>query len=245
MPKVYQQYRREMEQTVLFEEKVYLSPKDMNQLVTDTALDALLMRHLREKLENKCSQHGFVIPGSLKQISRSMGQLENGRFTGNITFHVQAQGKVYYPVNGTRITGTILKKNKMGLYVIYKNAIRILVPRDLHIGSTDFEDLGEGDIIEVEIRKSRFQIRDPFILCIGVYVGPADTEDVVKPPPATDAPAAAAGEAAAKPLAAARPNFEEAKAESDEDDGLLPNLNTAVSGRGAAAAASPAVEDLD
>lgn len=74
-----------MEQTVIFEEKVTLTPKDMNRLV-DESLDNILLSHLREKLENKCSNHGFVIPRSLTLLSRSMGQLENGRFTANVLF---------------------------------------------------------------------------------------------------------------------------------------------------------------
>jgi DNA-directed RNA polymerase subunit E'/Rpb7 len=159
-----------MEQSVIFEEKVYLSPKDLNDVAKDS-IDGILLKHMRTKLENRCSQHGFVIPRSLTILSRSMGQLENGRFTGNVVFHVQAEGKVYNPANGTRITGTILKKNKMGLYVIYKDAIRILVPRDLHIGNEDFESLDINDTITIEIRKSRFQIRDTFILSVGVFIG--------------------------------------------------------------------------
>jgi hypothetical protein len=100
-----------------------------------------------------------------------MGQIENGKFTGNIIFHIQAQGRVYNPANGTRIVGRILKKNKMGIYMIYKNAIRILVPRDLHIGNEEFEKLQPQDTIEVELRKSRFQINDKYILSVGVFVG--------------------------------------------------------------------------
>lgn len=159
-----------MEQLVLFEEKVYITPKDMNRVVKEP-LDDIIMKQLANNLENKCSQHGFVIPNSLQMLSRSMGQLENGRYTGNIVFNIQAQGKVYNPYNGTRITGTILKRNKMGLYVIYKDAIRILVPRDLHLGNMEFENLQVGDTIEIEIRKSRFQIHDKFILSIGVFIG--------------------------------------------------------------------------
>jgi DNA-directed RNA polymerase subunit E'/Rpb7 len=159
-----------MEHNVIFEEKVYLTPKDMN-LVVNQSIDKLLLKQLREKLENRCSQHGFVIPGSLEILSRSMGQIENGRYTGNIIFHVQSQGRVLNPANGTRVKGTIIKKNKMGLYVIYKNAIRILVPRDLHLGNIEFENLEKDDEIEIEIRKSRFQIHDQFILSVGVYVG--------------------------------------------------------------------------
>jgi DNA-directed RNA polymerase subunit E'/Rpb7 len=159
----------DLEQTVLFEEKAYLAPKDMNNIVKDP-IDKILLKHLRGKIENKCSQHGFVVPKSLQILSRSAGQLENGRFTGNIVFHCQLQARVYNPVNGTRIVGTILKRNKMGLYVIYKDAIRVLIPRDLHLGNEEFESLQVDETIEIEIRKSRFQIQDPFILSVGIYI---------------------------------------------------------------------------
>ncbi len=158
-----------MEQTVIFEQKLTLSPKDMN-LLGEKTIDAILLSHLQQQLERRCSRHGYVIPGTLEILSRSMGTLEHGRYTGNIIFYIQVQGKVYNPVNGTRITGTIEKKNKMGLYMIYKDAIRVLVPRDLHLGSDAYEELEVGQGITVEIRKSRFQIQDPFILSIGVLL---------------------------------------------------------------------------
>lgn len=158
-----------MEQIALFEQKVALSPRDMNRVGT-TSIDDILLDHLRKTLEGHCSSHGFVLKDSLMLLSRSMGVLEHGRFTGNVIYHVQAQGKVYNPANGTRVRGTILKKNRMGLYIIYNDAIRILVPRDLHIGNERFEELEPGAEIEVEIRKSRFQIQDDFILSIAVLV---------------------------------------------------------------------------
>jgi DNA-directed RNA polymerase subunit E'/Rpb7 len=159
-----------MEQTVIFEEKVALSPKDMNIISSNKPIDTILLDYLGKKLENRCSKHGFVIPKSLEILSRSMGYIENGAYTGNVVFHVQLQGRVYNPVNGTRIIGEIIKGNKMGFYVMYKNSIRILIPRDLHLGNDEFEMLESGDSIEIEIRKSRFQIHDPFILSIGVYI---------------------------------------------------------------------------
>lgn len=180
-----------MEQTVLFEEKIYLLPKDMNR-VAKQSIDEIILDYLRIKLGNQCSQHGFVNPESLKVLSRSMGMIENGRFTGNIVYHVQAEGSVFNPANGTRITGTILKKNKMGIYIVYQDAIRILIPRDLHLGNEDFESLETGDTIEVEIRKSRFQIHDKFILSVGVFIkrteaaagAPVATPIVALPTPA-------------------------------------------------------------
>lgn len=197
-----------MEQVALFEEKVYLTPKAL-RLVAKTSIDSILLEQLRSKLENKCSQHGFVIPNSLELLSRSMGQLENGRFTGNIVFHVQAKGRVYNPANGTQIVGTILKQNKMGLYIIYDDAIRILVPRDLHLGNEDYDSLRVGETIRVELRKSRFQIQDKFILSVGVFVERADADDLpqIRKPEAVE------------PLPPAQPAPESKEGDEDEEDG--------------------------
>jgi hypothetical protein len=161
---------QQLKQTVIFEEKVYVTPKDMNTILKKN-IDTILLNHLRDKLENRCSQHGFVIPGKLQILSRSMGLLENGKFTGNIVYYVQVQGEVYNPANGTRIVAKILKRNKMGIYCIYNNAIRILIPRDLHLGNEEFDSLQLDESIEIEIKKSRFQIQDQFILSVGVFIG--------------------------------------------------------------------------
>jgi hypothetical protein len=59
----------------------------------------------------------------------------------------------------------------MGIYAVYENAIRLMVPRDLHLGDEEFDQLKVGDNIKVEIQKSRFQLRDPFIVSVGIYRG--------------------------------------------------------------------------
>ncbi len=164
----------DIQNVAMFEEKVALGPRVLNEMRSNTkTLDDLILSVLREKLEGKCNHHGYVVPDSIKLLSRSMGILENGRFTGNILFYVQAQGMVYNPANGTKVVGTVLKKNKMGLYVIYKDAIRILVPRDLHLKNPDYENIVPGNQISIQICKSRFQVNDPFIMSVGILDGAA------------------------------------------------------------------------
>jgi hypothetical protein len=67
----------------------------------------------------------------------------------------------------------VLKNNKMGVYGIYENAIRVMIPRDLHLGDEEFDQLKVGERIRVEIQKSRFQLRDPFIVSVGLFRGMA------------------------------------------------------------------------
>jgi hypothetical protein len=99
-----------------------------------------------------------------------MGVLEKGRFTGSILFHVQAEGDVLNPPDGIQVEGEVIRKNKMGMYVSYENAIRVIVPRDLHIGQKEFEDVEVGERVQVEVKKARFQVNDPYILAVGIFL---------------------------------------------------------------------------
>jgi hypothetical protein len=99
-----------------------------------------------------------------------MGYFEAARFTGDAIYYAKLQGKVIYPADGERVVGEVIRKNKMGLYVDYRKAIRIQVPRDLHIGSEEYEEVEVGDKIEVELKRSKFQINDPYILASAVFI---------------------------------------------------------------------------
>jgi len=158
-----------MEQIAVFEEKVAITPKDLSNEIQ--SFDDLILRKLRMQLEGKCSRDGYVLRNSLELVSRSAPIAEKGRFTGDFLCYLKAQGKVYNPPDGTTIEGEVIRKNKMGLYMIVEDAIRVMIPRDLHIGNEEFDSIELGDRIMVEIKKSRFQVNDSHILSVGQYVG--------------------------------------------------------------------------
>jgi len=157
-----------MEHTAVFKEQVAMTPKDMRGQID--SVEELLKDKLVARLEGRCSRHGFVVPGTVSVLSRSMGTIEKGRFTGSILFHVQAEGTVLNPPDGTIIEGEVIRKNKMGMYVSYQDAIRVIIPRDLHIGDEAFEAVQIGEKVKVEVKKSRFQVNDPYILSVGVFL---------------------------------------------------------------------------
>jgi len=157
-----------MEQIAIFEEKVAISPGDLRPEIT--SFDDILLSKVKKLLEGKCSKHGYVIPDSLELLSRSMGSAEKGRFTSDFLYYLKVLGKVYNPPDGLQVEGEVIRKNKMGLYVIIKDAIRIMVPRDLHIGNEEFDSIEIGDKIIIEIKESRFQVNDTHILSIGEFV---------------------------------------------------------------------------
>lgn len=158
-----------MESEAFFQEKVYLTPKDLQKEIT--SIDEILLEKLKERLEQRCSPHGYVMPGSLEILTRSAGMVDSGRFSGDWAFLVKAKGSVLHPPEGSLVEVEILKSNKMGIYAVYENAIRLMVPRDLHLGDEEFDELQVGEKIRVEIQKSRFQLKDPFIVSVGIYRG--------------------------------------------------------------------------
>jgi hypothetical protein len=164
-----------MESTAFFEKKLSLTPSDFNK-VKSLSVDVILLQKAKDSMEKKCSEQGFVLPGTIEMLSRSMGYFEAARFTGDAIYYVKLQGTVIYPVDGIRVKGEVIRKNKMGLYVDYKQAIRIQVPRDLHIGMIEYENVKIGDIIEVELKRSKFAINDTYILASGIFHATVESE---------------------------------------------------------------------
>lgn len=171
-----------MESEAFFQEKVYLTPKDLRNEIT--SVDTILLNKVKQRLEQRCSPHGYVLPGTLELLTRSAGMVDSGRFSGDWAFLIKAKGRVLHPPEGTSVEVEVLKSNKMGIYAVYENAIRLMVPRDLHLGDEEFDQLRVGDRIRVEIQKSRFQLRDPFIVSVGLYRGRAGGEVATRVVPA-------------------------------------------------------------
>ncbi len=158
-----------MRSRAVFERKIGITPKDFNKIGKNTTIDDIIIEKVRGELEGKCSQHGWVIPGTVRTLSRSMCQNEAGRFTGAMVSWVQAEGEVYYPTDNMLISGEVLKKNKMGMFVTYENAVQVIIPRDLHIGDEEYDAVEIGQYVEVIIKKSRFQVNDPYIISVGEF----------------------------------------------------------------------------
>lgn len=159
-----------MFQTVYLDERIGLTPSEVNMIRSTEAIKDILTTKLREKHEGKCNANGHVRPGSIQLISRSMGLAENAQFTGQLLYDCKFKCDVFYPTANTEVNAMVLKVNKMGAYVVFEEAIRILLPRDTHVGNVAFDELSEGQTVKVRIDRSRFQVNDSFIMAVGTLV---------------------------------------------------------------------------
>jgi DNA-directed RNA polymerase subunit E'/Rpb7 len=184
---------------VFLDKRVALSPIELRDAAGK--IDDYLVGKIRKEIEGQCCTHGYVKPGSTQILARSMGQAEHGRFTADFIYQCKVRVRCYLPYADQVVEARVLKVNKLGAYALMfdegriSEAMRILIPRDLHLSNAEFEALDVGQGIRVRIMRSRFQNNDAFIQTVGMYDGVA--------------PAAAAGaskpeeeiEAASKPTA--------------------------------------------
>lgn len=154
--------------TVYLDERIAITPAEFNDVRAPEELLQKLHTKLRERYEGKCNANGFVRPGSIEILAKSMGIAENGRFTGNILYDCRFKCEILYPIAGSVYAAVVIKVNKMGAYAVFDDAIRLLLPRDLHVGNAAFDEIAEGDIVHVRLERSRFQTNDTFIMAVGV-----------------------------------------------------------------------------
>lgn len=165
---------------VYMDQRIALAPTEFRDAATD--VDAYLLKKLQRRLENQCCTHGFVRGGSTQILARSMGQAEHCRFTGDFLYHCKIRLLCYLPEAGQTVDAQILMSNKAGAYALLVDqgrvteAMRIFLPRDLHLGNMAFDALQKEQVVRVRLLRARFKANDPFINAAGIFLGTSTVE---------------------------------------------------------------------
>lgn len=123
-----------------------------------------LLAQLRHKYEGVCSAEGYMQPRSITILDYSLGRAN--LIKGGLDYVVKFQADVCLPHPGQIIRAPVSLKSKIGLHAEVP-PLKILIPRDLHIGNGDFETAEESQEIELEVVGSRFQQGDDSIVVLG------------------------------------------------------------------------------
>ncbi len=211
---------------VFLDKRVALSPVELRDAAGK--IDDYLVGKIRKEIEGQCCTHGYVRPGSTQILARSMGQAEHGHFTADFIYQCKVRVRCYLPYADQVVEARILKVNKLGAYALMfddgrvSEAMRILIPRDLHLSNAEFEALEVGQGIRVRIMRSRFQNNDAFIQAVGMYEG-------VAPAAAVGAPKAEEkAEVASKPTAKKATDTKESKTTGTKETKPKPETNAAT-----------------
>jgi DNA-directed RNA polymerase subunit E'/Rpb7 len=157
---------------IKFKTSIQLNPGEL-----DEHFEEHLIEKLQTQYEGVCSRYGFIKPGSIQIVERSMGQLMKPHFNGHIRFEMCVIAEVCNPTEGMIITAIVKNKNQLGILAeshIQLNdkkypVLDIIIPKRTAGISSEIglEALQVGDTVYVEILGKRYQLNDKKISIIG------------------------------------------------------------------------------
>jgi len=155
---------------------IQLKPSEYNK-----DIDIIILEKLKNKVEGKCDKNGYIKPGSVEIIKRSMGQLLQAQFNGCSTFKVLYKILTCNPVEGMIVKCSVLNRNKMGLFCELYNhdpsPLTIILAKQHHLKDDRYEDIKIGSSVDVQIVGIRFEYNDTQISCIGRLHSDENTMD--------------------------------------------------------------------
>jgi len=126
-------------------------------------IQASLVAQLRMKYEGICVAEGYIQERSITIIEHSLGR--TNLIKGGLDYTVKFQAEICLPHPGQVFRAPVTLKSKIGIHAEV-TPIKVLLPRDLHIGNGEFDEVDERQEIEFEVVGARFQQGDENIVVL-------------------------------------------------------------------------------
>ncbi len=126
------------------------------------------MQYAKDKIEGRCRKEGYISIGSIELESYSGGLL----FADSVSFDVVFRANVCNPCIDAIVPCKILNNTKIGIRGIYQeedNPLIFFVSRE-HNPSKNFDEYHIGQVIQVKILGTRFELNDTAISSISEII---------------------------------------------------------------------------
>jgi DNA-directed RNA polymerase subunit E'/Rpb7 len=123
------------------------------------SIDDAIKKEL-QRIEGTCISSGYVKPGSVKILSRSIGTTHAINTSGNIYYDVVCSADIFNPHVGDVISCSVEKVNKLGVMAHGADdlPVCVIIARQHH--EDTFRECKPSDVIDCEVIGSRFKIKD-------------------------------------------------------------------------------------
>lgn len=148
----------------LFERRALVRNIHIESRFLQRNIQASLLAQLRMKYEGVCVAEGYIQRRSITIMEHSLGR--TNLIKGGLDYTVKFQADVCMPHPGQIFRVPVTLKSKIGIHA-EMTPMKALLPRDIHIGNTDFEQIKEKEEIEFEVVGARFQQGDDSIVVLG------------------------------------------------------------------------------
>lgn len=137
-----------------------------------------LLSQIKAEVEGRCGTEGYIQSKSSVILEYSLGRMNI--LQPGVRYRVKFQADVCFPHKGQILVAPVIFRSKIGIHAESK-PLRILLPRDLHIGNPEFEEVQPNDSIEVEVLGAEFKQNDEEIFVLAKLIKriPAKTDEPV------------------------------------------------------------------
>jgi len=94
----------------ILETNLNIDSRDLNK-----DLNRLILHKLKEKYENICTEHGYILENSIELINRNLGKINTINNTSYISYIVRYKADIIYPSEGDELQIIVDRVNKMGV----------------------------------------------------------------------------------------------------------------------------------
>jgi DNA-directed RNA polymerase subunit E'/Rpb7 len=134
----------------------------LNPRYLDENFPAYIEKILKNNVEGRCIKEGYVVPNTVVILKRSIGNMNNNQFNGNIMFDITIGAKVCnIPVNSV-IKASVKKINKLGI-LAELGPLMIIVPKEIHQDKEPFLKINIGDEIDLLVIGKTFHLNSNVI----------------------------------------------------------------------------------
>jgi len=148
----------------LFERRQLIKKVHVNSKFLQKNIQSSILAQLKTMYEAKCIPEGYIQRNSITIANYSLGRVNY--IKGGVDYDVVFQADICMPHVGQRFKAPVKLRSKVGIHA-ETPPIKVLIPRDLHLGNEEFESVNANEDIEFEVIGSQFKQEDQSIVVVG------------------------------------------------------------------------------
>lgn len=148
----------------LFERRQLTKKVHIHSKFLQKNIQSSLLAELKGLYEGKCIPEGYIQRNSITVANYSLGRVNY--IKGGVDYDVVFQADICMPHVGQKFKAPVKLRSKVGVHA-ETPPIKVLIPRDLHLGNEEFENVKIDEDIEFEVIGAQFKQEDQSIVVVG------------------------------------------------------------------------------
>jgi len=160
----------------LFERRELSKKVNVHAKFIQNNIQSSLLGQLKIKFQGRCLAEGYLQRDSITIVKYSIGRCNY--LKGGVDYDVTFQADICLPHAGQVFKAPVSLRSKIGIHAELE-PLRVLIPRDLHVGNEAFDKVEVGDQVEFEVVGTQFKQGDEDIIVIGKLIKNEEAEPEV------------------------------------------------------------------